>query len=207
MLLSLPLLPVSTVDIARDPAGWRGWAMAAVSFLLYGVGTLISGAPFLALVHDSAPYARRGQATAIVQFMLVVSFAFIPAIYAQLMPAYSPELFWRLVLIGMSGATVFWVVSVIGEERPKAGGESARTAPPFRATFSEIWADQRTRRYAVFLGVSAFFAFMQDAMLEPFGGDVFGLAVGQTTLFNAYWGTGVLVGLIVTYVITGRTKP
>lgn len=29
------------------------------------------------------------------------------------------------------------------------------------------------------LGASAFFVFMQDAVLEPFGGDLFGLAMGK----------------------------
>ena len=48
--------------------------------------------------------------------------------------------------------------------------------PSIREAISAIWADPRARRYAIFLAVSAFFAFMQDAMLEPFGGDVFGLA-------------------------------
>ena len=79
MLLALPLLPLSTVAIGRDPGSVLGWGLAVVSFLVYGTGTLISGAPFLALVHDSAPYDRRGQAVSIVQIMLVVSFAFIPA--------------------------------------------------------------------------------------------------------------------------------
>ncbi len=82
MLLALPLLPLSTVAITRDPGSPLGWALAVLSFVVYGAGTLISGAPFLALVHDSAPYDKRGQAMGIVQLMLVVSFAFIPALYA-----------------------------------------------------------------------------------------------------------------------------
>ena len=99
------------------PAQPLGWALAVLSFVVYGAGTLISGAPFLALVHDSAPYDRRGQAMGIVQLMLVVSFAFIPAIYARLMPVYDPAAFTRLVLIGIGGAAFFWFVSVVGEER------------------------------------------------------------------------------------------
>jgi MFS transporter, BCD family, chlorophyll transporter len=80
-------------------------------------------------------------------------------------------------------------------------------SPSLRATLSSIWSDQRTRRYALFLGVSAFFAFMQDAVLEPFGGDVFGLSVGETTRFNAYWGVGVLISMIATYGLTRKRRP
>lgn len=214
MLVALPLLPLSTVAIARDTASWAGWTLAILSFVVYGAGTLISGAPFLALVHDSAPYRRRGQAVGIVQLMLVVSFAFIPAIYAGLMPQYDPQAFMRMVLIGMGGAAVFWFFSVLGEEGSADAARAAATANDaghptlsFRATFARLWADQRTRRYAIFLGASAFFAFMQDAMLEPFGGDVFGLSAGQTTRFNAYWGGGVVVSMIGTLVLTRRRRP
>ena len=103
------------------PARPFGWALAVLSFVVYGAGTLISGAPFLALVHDSAPYNKRGQAMGIVQLMLVVSFAFIPAAYAGLMPVYTPAAFMRLVLIGVVGAAIFWFVSVLGEEKRARG--------------------------------------------------------------------------------------
>lgn len=207
MLLSLPLLPLATVEIARDRSSPLGWGVALISFLLYGVGTLLSGTPFLALVHDSAPYEKRGQAISIVQVMLVVSFAFIPAIYAIVMPAYEPALFRRLVFIGMAGAAVFWLFSVWGEERRYGAPAAAENAPGFRAAFAALWADARARKYAIFLAASAFFAFMQDAMLEPFGGDVFGLSAGETTRFNSYWGTGVLLGMIGTILVTRRRRP
>lgn len=207
MLLSLPLLPFATSLLAQNTASPLGWGLALLSSLIYGAGTLISGAPFLALVHDSAPYARRGQAISIVQFMLVVSFAFVPAIYARLMPAYDPALFRRLIATGMAGAAFFWVFSVLGEERHASAPTSPAARPPLRATFRQLWADTRTRRYGLFLGASGFFAFMQDAVLEPFGGDVFRLSAGETTRFNSYWGTGVLIGMLGTYAVTRHRRP
>ena len=215
MLIALPLLPLSVGLIAQNNGSPLGWVLAIVSLLVYGTGTSISGAPYLALVHDSAPYERRGQAVAITQFMLVVSFAFVPVIYARVMPVYDQALFWRLVMFGMAGAAFFWVVSVLGEERRArrigilSPVEPATTGqqPTLRATLSTIWADPRSRRYALFLGASAFFAFMQDAVLEPFGGDVFRLTVGETTRFNAVWGTGVLISMIATYALTRKYRP
>lgn len=213
MLIALPLLPLSVGLIAEGDAG-LGWILATISLLLYGTGTSISGAPFLALVHDSAPYERRGQVVSIVQFMLVVSFAFIPVLFARIMPHYDQAQFWQLVIVGMVGAAFFWVISVLGEERRARRMSAAPAALPtgaaplsLRASLTEIWSDRRIRRYAIFLGASAFFAFMQDAVLEPFGGDVFGLSAGETTRFNAYWGTGVLISMIVTYALTRRRRP
>jgi BCD family chlorophyll transporter-like MFS transporter len=211
MLVSLPLLPLSTGLIVVERGSLLGWGLAITAFLLYGVGTLISGAPFLALVHDSAPYQKRGQALSIVQFMLVVSFAFIPVIYGRIMPAYDQATFWRLVVIAMIGATFFWFISVWGEEKrarlARGAAPTVEQPVPLRVSLRAIWADPRARRYAAFLGASAFFAFMQDAVLEPFGGDVFGLPVGETTRFNAYWGVGVLIAMIATYAVTRGRAP
>ena len=208
MLISLPALPISILAITEDRSSLVGWALALLSFVVYGTGTLISGAPYLGLVHDSAPYARRGQAVAIVHFMLVISFAFVPVLYARLMPRYDPDLFVGVVVYGMAGAALFWVFSLWGEEHRSTSHPPAEKEPvPLRRAFERIWGDPRARRYAAFLFASAFFAFMQDAMLEPFGGDVFGLAVGETTRFNAYWGVGVLVGMAGALLVTRRTRP
>jgi BCD family chlorophyll transporter-like MFS transporter len=204
MLIALPALPLSTLLIVDESRAAQGWTLAIVSFLIYGAGTLISGPAFLALVHDSVPYDRRGQAIGIVQFLLVASFAFIPALYGALMPDYDPEIFRRLVFFAIVGALIFWFVSVLGEERRKPRQVETRN---FRTSFQSILADKRTRTYAAFLSASAMFAFMQDAILEPFGGDVFGLPVGETTRFNAYWGAGVLVAMLITIFLTRRNRP
>jgi BCD family chlorophyll transporter-like MFS transporter len=203
VLVSLPLLPLSTGLIARGSE--FGWLLALLTFVMFGSGILISGPAFLALVHDSTSYSRRGMAISIVQFILIVSFAFLPLVFARMMPAYDLADFVRLSLIVAVGAGLIWFFSVWREERPST--RTLREDKGIREAFSGILADKRARRYALFLGASAFFVFMQDAVLEPFGGDVFGLPVGETTRFNAFWGSGVLLGMVVTLLFTRRWRP
>jgi BCD family chlorophyll transporter-like MFS transporter len=113
-----------------------------------------------------------------------------------------------LVILAMLGAALFWFFSVRGEERqtnqPQASSE---LEAGFREILQRILRDQRTRSYAIFLGASALFAFMQDAILEPFGGDVFGLEAGETTRFNAYWGIGVLIAMLISILLTRKRRP
>lgn len=203
VLVSLPLLPLSTGLIANGSD--YGWLLALLTFVLLGSGILISGPAFLALVYDSTSYNRRGIAISIVQFILILSFAFLPLVFARMMPTYDLEDFLRLSLIIAVGAGLVWFFSVWREERPSK--IEPREDKGVREAFSGILADKRTRRYALFLGASAFFVFMQDAVLEPFGGDVFGLSVGETTRFNAFWGSGVLLGMVVTMLFTRRWRP
>jgi BCD family chlorophyll transporter-like MFS transporter len=205
MVLALPLLPLATVQIAADTSSFVGWLLATLSFLLYGLGSLFSGGPFLALVRDNAPPASRGQALAIVQTMLVFSFAFSPAIYSWLMPTYEPALFTRTVLIGGALALLFWVAPLVGTEPRRVLPDEPPA--PFLPVLREIWADRRTRAFFLFLALGAASGFAQDAILEPFGSDVFGLDVGATTRFNAYWGGGVLLSMIGTSVAIRRRMP
>ena len=39
--------------------------------------------------------------------------------------------------------------------------------------------------------------FMYDVLLEPFGGEVFGLSVAVTTRFNSYLGTGIILAMLL----------
>ncbi|RRR70849.1 MAG: MFS transporter [Candidatus Viridilinea halotolerans] len=204
MLLSLPLLPIVTVMLAADPRSILGWFLAVCSFVVYGIGTLISGSTYMALVRDSAPPARRGQALSIVQIFLIISFPIAGVVYGKMMPVYDPATFWNITLTGMGIAALCFFFALLGEERP--GQAIVTDAPteqlPFTQLMREMWADQRTRLFFVFMGLGAMSAFAQDAVLEPFGGQVFGLPAGDTTMFNAYWGGGVMLSLLATVFIT-----
>ena len=209
MLAAVVTLPFSTLRLATNTADPLGWAMAAVIFVLYGLGTAISGGPFLALIHDSAPAAKRGQAISIAQIMLLVGFAVSPIVFARLLPAYSPEQFQSLAFVTAIGAGLIWTVSILGEER-KAGGEVAPAAQvrhSLRETLRHMWADSRARGFFIFLALGALASFAQDAVLEPFGGDVFGMDVQATTRFSAYFGGGVLAAMVVTSILTRRKRP
>ena len=48
---------------------------------------------------------------------------------------------------------------------------------------------------------------MQDNILEPYGADVFGWEVAQTTRLTAYWGTATVVVLIASFVIWRSRAP
>jgi BCD family chlorophyll transporter-like MFS transporter len=68
-----------------------------------------------------------------------------------------------------------------------------------------LTANRQTGLFFSFLLVMTLSLFMQDAILEPFGGEVFGLCVADTTRLNAFWGTGTLVGIGLTgFVIAPR---
>lgn len=211
MLLSMLLLPVATSLIFNNNFG--GWVMAFFVFVIYGVGTQTSGSPFIALVRDSAPKPKQGMAYAVVQTMLVGSFAFSPLIYARLAQAFLPDyqptrsalsqynldLFWFATVIGFVVAFVTWVVSVLGSEKRYARSRTHAVTDDYRHfthVFKVIFKDKRARNFFVLLSLGAMSGFAQDGVLEPSLREVFGYSFSQTATVTGFWGAGLLIGLI-----------
>jgi BCD family chlorophyll transporter-like MFS transporter len=208
MVLSLPMLGLSIGRLSGDQSDFLGWTFATLSSLLYGIGTLISGSPFLALVRDSAPPEKQGLAISTVETVLIIFFAIVGISFSIWMRVYDERIFWQMILGTMLIGGFFWFFAIFGAE--KRGQDSTHPvvtheAPlgrrqiqhvGFAPTFRKIWADSRTRRFFFFLSLSTLSAWAQDAILEPFGAEVFHLEVERTTRFNSYWQTATVRTLV-----------
>jgi BCD family chlorophyll transporter-like MFS transporter len=210
ILLSLLLLGFSTVRLEGNTGDFVGWLAAVLSFLLYGLGALLSGSPYLALVRDSAPLPKKGIAIGIVETVLIAMFPIVAIGFSRILTTYDPVMFWRLILFVIVTGGFFWFFAVAGVE--KRNRAITRAAPrvrqvDLRATFQAIWADARTQRFFIFLFVATFAAWMQDNILEPFGADVFDMAVQETTRLTSYWGTATILVLLASFYIWRKKRP
>ena len=124
MLLAVFLLPISLAQISVDVSSPIGWVLALAIFIAYGAGTAISGGPFLALIHDRTPAAKRGVAISIAQTLLLLGFAISPIVFGRLLPVYSPEQFQALAIMTGFAAALFWFFSIWREDRKVTAGES-----------------------------------------------------------------------------------
>lgn len=61
----------------------------------------------------------------------------------------------------------------------------------------EVWAEPRSRRFAMFVFVSMLAYSAQDLILEPFAGTVFGFTPGETTKLSGVQHGGTLIGMAV----------
>lgn len=209
MLLSFPLLGASTIMLEQNSSDPVGWLVAFSCFLLFGLGTLASGSPYLALVRDSAPEKKQGIAIGIVETVLIIFFPIVAIGFSRMLVSYDPALFWRLILFVLVVGGFFWFFAVAGaekENRKWVNSRNSRQSIDLRKTLGKIWRDARTRLFFLFLFVATFSAWMQDGILEPYGADVFGWEVEQTTRLTAYWGTATVIVLIASFIIW-RSRP
>ncbi len=60
-----------------------------------------------------------------------------------------------------------------------------------------LTASQQTQYFFTFLITMTLGLFLQDAILEPFGGDIFNLSAGETALLNVPYGIGTVIGILI----------
>ncbi|TVP97510.1 MAG: MFS transporter, partial [Roseinatronobacter sp.] len=94
------------------------------------------------------------------------------------------------------GAVALTTIAVWGIERRVI----ARPAPApqrFRDGIAEIWADSRARNFTFFVFLSMTAYFMQELILEPYAGLVFGYTPGQSTQMSGAQNGGVFLGMVL----------
>ena len=209
MVISLFGLGWATATLARGAeATLAMWAAITFSLLLFSLGNALSGSTFLALVYDRAPESQRGRAVGIVWTFLLIGFTIGGIFFAILLPSaegeasnglsFTPDALQNLFVVAGLVLGTLWFVSLVGEEKRtrqaakvEAEGEHAIS---LRQDLKLVWQDKRMRAFFWYLSLSMIFAFAQDAVLEPFAGDVFGMDAQHTTRFTAYWGSMSILG-------------
>jgi BCD family chlorophyll transporter-like MFS transporter len=182
--------------IGTSEASAPSLAAGAVVFLLLGIGIYSAGTAYLALLTDLTSEAQRGRFVSVVWSMMMLGILAGVFLGVGLLDKYTADALTRLFYVMAAVLAGLTVLAVAGQEPRREGPPSAEavsTADAWRL----LARSRETRRFFVFLFVGILFLFLQQVVLEPFGGDVLGLDVRQTTLFNAYQMTGVLLGMLV----------
>ncbi len=186
-----------------------GWiALAALVFAVYGLCVGSSSTPFAALLVDVSDEDNRSQLVGIVWSMLMVGIVVGAIVSSQLLEGLTPETLQssmnRLFLIVPGIIFGVALLATFGVERrysrfhlrsASAGREDQIT---LGAALRVLTASRQTGIFFLFLMLMTLGLFIQQPVLEPYGGEVFGLSISQTTQLNAVWGTGILIGIPAT---------
>lgn len=178
-----------------------GFAMAMLAYTLIGAGVGAGGTSALALLASGVAPQRRAAAAAVTWIMMVAGIVASAITVGALIEPFSFE---RLLVVASGLALAMVTLTVLATFRleRQAGrfGNAAKAgvAPEFSAALSEIWHEPAARRFTVFIFVSMIAFSMQDLILEPFAGLVFGLAPGESTQLGGQHQGGILLGMILT---------
>ncbi len=186
----------ATAIMAGNPA--VGLLLAAVDFVLIGAGVGAAGTSLLAMMASSVAPARRPAAATVAWLMMILGIAVTATVTGRFLDPFSME---RLVSVAAATAVAAVALSVIA----LAGVEAAlarramddRPPVPFRVCLAHAWSDPDARLFTVFVAISMLAYSMQDLILEPFAGLVFGMTPGETTQLSGIQNGGVFVGMVL----------
>jgi MFS transporter, BCD family, chlorophyll transporter len=180
--------------MGQSPA--LGIAAAVPSFLLIGLGIGAGGTNLLALLAARVSEERQAAAGSAVWIMMIFGLVVTAITAGKLLDPYTPV---RLVAVtaGVSLVAIcLTLLGVWGQERMAVRARPKRNLL-FMAVLREMWLEPRTRAFTLFVFASMTAYNLQDLILEPFAGHVFGMTVGQSTALSGQHHAGALMGMIV----------
>ncbi len=204
---------------ASNTNGWVwttqtiGWtAVLGLVFAVYGLAICASGTAFAALLVDISEEDNRSKVVGVVWSMLMVGIIVGAIISSSLLKQLTPEATVETLqaavnkLFMIVPAIVFGlaIAATLGVEK-KYSHYSSRSTLVNREdsiTLGNAWkiltASPQTGLFFTFLVVMTLCLFMQDPVLEPYAGQVFGMPLAESTKLNVYYGMGLLIAYSVT---------
>jgi len=184
-------------------------ATLALVFAVYGLAISASGTPFAAMLVDVSDEDNRPKLVGIVWSMLMVGIIIGAIVSSRLLKEI--ELDTPIEILQVQINRLFFIMpaiviglcllATVGVEKKysRYGTRSILADREDKVTLGValrvLTASRQTGIFFTFLLVMTISLFMQDGVLEPYGGRVFGMTIAETTKLNAFWGTGTLIGL------------
>lgn len=189
-----------------------GLVLAIAAFTLVGAGVGATGTSLLALLATSVAPDRRAPAATLVWLMMIAGFIVTTLVAGHFLDPFTPA---RLVMItsivsiiAFSIATAsIWGVEDrcaqvgVAQAQAQAPAQTENPRADFKVALKKVWAEQAARRFTIFIFVSMLAYSMQDLILEPFAGIVFGLTPGETTKISGIQNGGVFAGMLLVAVL------
>ncbi len=210
--------------VVEKSGGWLwntqtiGWsALLALIMAIYGLGISCSSTPFTALLVDITEEERRSKLIAVVWSMLMIGIVIggitgsvvfkkieiegisagnIPLEILQ-PPINSVFSFVPFLVLGLALIATWGVEKKYSRFTSNIAANREDSITIGRA-IKVLTTSRQTGIFFAFLSILTIGLFMQEAILEPYGGEVFGMSIGETTKLNSFWGIGILLGYGVT---------
>ncbi len=174
---------------------WIAVLLSVLSYALIGIGVGASGTSLLALLATATAPHRRAAAATITWLMMIFGIAMTAGLAGSFLDPYSPQRLMAVVAVICVLACLITVLA-IGRIERSVTVQPAEDRMPFMQGLKEVWAETETRHFTIFVFLAMNAYFMQELILEPYAGLVFGFTPGQSTSLSGMQNGGVFLGML-----------
>ncbi len=197
-----------------ETLGWTG--VLALVFVFYGLAVSSSSTPFTALLVDISEEENRSKLVAVVWSMLMVGIV-IGGITGSIAlknlesgvtgrisletlktPINTIFVIVPLIVLALTFIATWGIEKKYSRYKLRSRVVEREDNITLKRAIKVLTASRQTGIFFSFLVMITLGMFMQEAVLEPYGGEVFAMPVGSTTLLNSFWGIGILLGYSLT---------
>ena len=201
------------------------WAiLLGLVFAFYGLALSMSSTPFAALLVDVSDDDNRSQLIGIVWSMLMVGIVIGAIISSQLLNtpevcgpalmAYDPTqsskvvnidilrsivnpvfIIMPIIVFGLCLIGTWGVESSYSRFSVRSNHSKREDQITLKESLKVLTSSRQTFVFFSFILILTLSLFMQDTVMEPYGGEVFGMCISETTKLNAFFGIGTLLGI------------
>jgi BCD family chlorophyll transporter-like MFS transporter len=193
-IMPFALLVLSGGGQSHQAPVWIGWMASGLAFLLVGAGIHITQTVGLALATDLAPEADQPKVVGLMYVMQLLGMIVSALVFGWVLNEFSPA---KLIQVIQASALITIVLNVISlwKQEPRSQTNKKSSAEP---SFIDSWrtfaqGDNAMRRLVV-LGFGTMAFSMNEVLLEPYGGQILGMSVSDTTMLTAILAAGGLIG-------------
>jgi BCD family chlorophyll transporter-like MFS transporter len=171
---------------------WLGRFGAGLCFVMIGTGLQITQTAGMALANDVAPEDKRPRVVALLYCMLLIGMICASVIYGVFLADFTPL---RMIQVIQSSAVLVIVINLLSmwKQESRQAKRGARAPGGFSANWKELMAMPQMCRFLWTVGLGSLAFSMQDIVLEPYGAEILGLDVGNTSYLTALGAIGSLV--------------
>lgn len=203
-ILGLVLSPQAAFLMVDRP--WAGIGLALLAFGAWGMGYNFSSVSYLSLATELSGDKGRGKTIAVMWFMMITSIIFTSITLGGLLEPYSPaalqQAFWMVALV----ALVLGLAGLVRLESRFIRSAPTEAEPSWRQSIQAILENRQATLFFWYLIILLAAILGQDILLEPYGGEAFGMTVKQTTRITSIWGSSFLVALLAAGLLENRVQ-
>ncbi len=195
-IMPFALLVLAGEGNSSQAPAWVGYLGAGMAFLLVGAGLHTIQTVGLALATDLAPTESRPNVVGLMYVMLLFGMIASALLFGAFLADFTGG---RLIQVIQTAAVLTIVLNTVAlwkqEGRDRARAMLMHQKPPeFGASWARFVSGGQAMRRLLIVGLGTMAFSMEDVLLEPYGGQILGLTVGDTTKLTAALALGGLLG-------------
>ena len=195
-VLGVVLAPLAAFVLVEN--FFIGLIFGLFAFGAWGMGFNFATVSYFSLATDLSGEKERGSTISVMFFMMIIGIISTSLLVSRLVDPYTPEALIRSFSIVGGLALVIGLLGLIKlEARTFSARKEQQQRYSWRVLATSILENKQATIFFVYLIILLIALLGQDILLEPYGGEAFGMPVRDTTRITSIWGIFTLVALLI----------